>query len=147
MGVFYDIFFADISKYALSTKDVGDAVYQWKVVAADGGISFNPSNELSLKLIVQKQIARFAPNYYATGEYMEKDEKLFLVCEYKPSVGNVISWGAGIRRICCFLNSHTDLLCRKLEIFVRRVQNSPDILNIVFYIIGIFFICPLFRFN
>lgn len=92
-GVSYDLFNADTSKYALSTKDVGEAVYQWKVVAADGGISFNPSNELSLKLIVQKQIARFAPDYYTSGEYMEKDEKLFLVCEYKPSVGNVIYVG------------------------------------------------------
>lgn len=92
-GVSYDVFYADTSKYALSTKDVGDVVYQWKVVAADGGISFNPSNHLSLKVILQKQIARFAPNYYTAGEYMEKEEKLFLVCEYKPSIGNVIYIG------------------------------------------------------
>lgn len=92
-GVSYDLFYADTSKYALSTAEVGDAVYQWKVVAADAGIAYNPTNSLSIRSIFQKQIARFAPAYYTPGEYMEKDMKIFLVCEYKPSIGNVIYLG------------------------------------------------------
>ncbi|MGE3063765.1 MAG: sugar-binding protein [bacterium] len=92
-GISYDLFYADTAKYALNSKDVGDAVYQWKSVAADAGISYNPTNSLSIRSLFQRQIARFAPNYYTPEEFFEKDMKIFFVCEYKPSVGNVVYLG------------------------------------------------------
>lgn len=92
-GVF-NIFDSDTARQALKPSDVIEPVYAWRTYGIDAGVTFNPTNKLSLKIAAERQIAYFAPGYADyTEEEQDIENNLFGVIEYKPSIGNVIYVG------------------------------------------------------
>lgn len=92
-GASFTIFDTDTTHQALRPPDVRNPVYTWRTFSINGGIGYSPINNLSVKLVIERQAAHFAPGYYDINEYEISDNKIFGVIEYNPSIGNTIYLG------------------------------------------------------
>ncbi len=92
-GISLTFFDTDTTRQALKPRDVIYPIYTWKTFGINGSVDYSPINNLSLKIVIGKQTARFAPGYYDTTEYKISEKKIFGVVEYNPSIGNTIYLG------------------------------------------------------
>lgn len=92
-GVFFTLFDTDTTMRALKPSDVVNPVFTWGMFSPEIGFGYNPTNDLSFRIVAQRQTAHFASGYDDNEEYKMTDDRFFGVIEYKPSIGNVIYLG------------------------------------------------------
>lgn len=92
-GCAYSYFKSDTIGNATSRSEIENQQFRWRGLTFDGGITYTPSNVLSMKLIGELQNIYYAEGYISENEEHEQNRTLFFVTEYKPSLGNVVYIG------------------------------------------------------